>query len=77
MMNDGGPAFPVPADGQGGAGSSGASLRDLFAACALQGILASQGPLPTYASRCNYVSVQDVSAAYTYADLMLEERTRQ
>jgi hypothetical protein len=78
-MKDGGPAFPQkgfagPAvvDGQCGlltdSGHAGMSLRDYFAAAALQGFLSSPGykaevPLPKLATQC-----------YANADAMLEAR---
>ena len=64
-INDGGPAFPV------GSGDMrdpvGMSLRDYFAAAAMQGICAS-GPMIT----------DDVIAleAYSIADAMIKARTR-
>ena len=46
-INDGGPAFPMPdshhANGQVQYGHLGMTLRDYFAAAALQGILADGG----------------------------------
>lgn len=41
-INDGGPAFPVPNEGQGW-GAPGMSLRDWFAGQALNGEIAAQG----------------------------------
>ena len=72
--NDGGPAFPIPPAGTGDprdsmtVGSSGLSLRDYFAARALQGMLADTGcggPFEAYAKD-----------AYLHADAMLAERSK-
>ena len=64
QINDGGPAFPVPSLAVG----SGMTLRDYFAAAALQGLMAvhtSGGCL-----------VDDLYAKYAYdlADAMLKRR---
>lgn len=80
--NNGGPAFPVPVaatpDGSvyhsmevGGSALGGMTLRDYFAAKAMQGLLAQSG-----GSACG--SPHDVGAAYAYAmaDAMLAERSK-
>jgi len=60
----GGPAFPfVKADGEY---ESGMTLRDYFAAKAMQGLLAS--------NQAGLAYVTDV--AYTYADAMLKVRNK-
>lgn len=70
QINDGGPAFPVPVDndcdchGRFTSGYGGMTLRDYFAAAALQGLMASQVdvavPYPLY--------------SYAIADAMLKAR---
>lgn len=60
--NDGGPAFPVMYESQG------MSLRDYFAAAALQGALAD--------TRCNGPFEAYAKDAYLYADAMLAERVK-
>lgn len=60
--NTGGPAFPQAHDDSG---STGMTLRDYFAALALQGLLASTR------LTCDRVITQD---AYEIADAMLEAR---
>jgi|DEB3_MinimDraft_2_1074329.scaffolds.fasta_scaffold00813_13 hypothetical protein len=61
-INDGGPAFPLNDPLK----STGMTLRDYFAAAALQGMLANSK---------NYDSFDGYSdAAYEYADAMLERR---
>jgi hypothetical protein len=62
MINNGGPAFPVPSLAVG----SGMTLRDYFAAAALQGCLAS---FESTGTRDAYASV-----AYEYADAMLKAK---
>ena len=65
MKDDGGPAFPIH-DHYGKADSIGMSLRDYFAAMALQGSLADGGG--------SYE--QEAKWAYAYADAMLAERAK-
>jgi hypothetical protein len=84
-MNDGGPAFPQkgyagPAvvDGQCGLLTTGAyagmSLRDYFAAAALQGML-SNGFMPSMFCPAGAANSYDYClAAYKAADAMLEAR---
>lgn len=65
---DGGPAFPIYdhySDGQQFLSVPGMTMRDYFAAKALQG-LASQPGCPTYE--------YEAMAAYKYADAMLKAR---
>jgi len=64
IINDGGPAFPLQS------GQSGVSMRDYFAAKALQGILAC----PEEGVRWD----ADIVAqnAYTQADAMLKARAQ-
>jgi hypothetical protein len=65
MINDGGPAFPrTGADGHTSP-QSGMTIRDYFAAAALQGLLANGG-CPTWDD--------DAKAAYAAADAMLKAR---
>jgi hypothetical protein len=72
--DDGGSAFPWPPVGTGdprdgmAGGSSGMSLRDYFAAAALQGLLAESHSMGMI--DC------DARAAYQYADAMLAERAK-
>jgi hypothetical protein len=77
--DDGGPAFPDPGRGQSskaraGLPHTGATLRDFFAASALQGLLAS----PRLPGRDNETVTNDVAArcAYEAADAMLAERAK-
>ena len=67
-INDGGPAFPVDISCYNGDRSRlyGMSLRDYFAAAALQGMLADHTCLGTYA--------QVAEGAYGYADAMIAQR---
>jgi len=64
-INDGGPAFPTPAGIQH---NDGMTLRDYFAAAALQGLLASIQPNQLW-------SGDDVAiTCYRTADAMLKAR---
>jgi len=58
QINDGGPAFPTPAGIQH---NDGITLRDYFAAAALQGLLAYDGDCSTA-----------IGLAYHTADAMLD-----
>ena len=69
--NDGGPAFPLISEDYEAIRHIGMSLRDYFAAAALQGLLASSSvgdalAEPDYAK-----------AAYIQADAMLAEREKE
>ena len=66
MNNTGGPAFPVP-DIDGSAVAEGMTLRDYFAAKAMQGLLAC----PATTTRNENMYACD---AYTMADAMLKAR---
>jgi hypothetical protein len=78
--NDGGPAFPVPKDSEGGWEDNdcttwrhfhGMSLRDWFAGQAL----ASMATAPDYTKGPSNAAVAD--RAYTIADAMLKAREQQ
>ena len=75
MSKDGGPAFPVSMDEARGKVASihgGISIRDYFAAAALQGMLANPAmidALPTPASAADIATAADI-----YADAMLAVR---
>jgi hypothetical protein len=80
MKPDGGSAFPVASAhgyGEHGAwsqdGAAGMTLRDYFAAAALNGMLARQRRevLPP-----GITTTKDVSDAYEWADAMLAERAK-
>jgi hypothetical protein len=60
-INDGGPAFPTPAGVQH---NDGMTLRDYFAAAALQGLMASR----------NFLDEYDGQYVYEIADAMLKAR---
>jgi hypothetical protein len=77
-MKDGGPAFPAPRDALNGEGpqtwrtthENGMSLRDYFAAKAMQGLISGVKPFSPY-------DPEDiVSQAYATADAMLKEREK-
>ena len=69
-IDDGGPAFPMPdshhANGQVQYGHLGMTLRDYFAAAALQGLLSD--------SNTGGSDSQFAESAYAYADAMLKAR---
>jgi len=84
MKNDGGPAFPVERemDERGNSGCvrsfmfPGMSLRDYFAAKAMQGELACQSPeLGEYSTGASVAGLAQVS--YEIADAMLAEREKE
>lgn len=69
MINDGGPAFPVwelNGYGQPEMTGFGMTLRDYFAAKAMQGLLAARGHYENYR--------EIASDAYLLADAMLRKR---
>lgn len=65
QINDGGPAFPVSPEIYNGTGLCGMTLRDYFAAAALQGLLAYDGDCSTA-----------IGLAYHTADAMLDWRKK-
>ena len=80
-INNGGPAFPVVKSWQGGcsgadySGPSGMSLRDYFAAAALQGLL-NGDYVPEEATTLK--SWEDLAAcAFGLSDAMLAERGKE
>lgn len=69
MSNNGGPAFPrEDYQGDSAPGQTGMSLRDYFAAAAMQGMYAED------AERHTFEGV--AKAAYLTADAMLAERSK-
>ena len=68
-MKDGGPAFPVP-DIDGSAVCEGMTLRDYFAAKAMQGMLAYPHASTTAEPEAY------AEAAYEIADAMIQERSK-
>lgn len=76
MMNDGGPAFPVTCE-QSVSGISptpGMTLRDYFAAAAMQGWLASFGENSSHPAD-NMGGVEKVAhKSYVLAEAMIKER---
>jgi hypothetical protein len=71
--NDGGPAFPTAdANYETKYAGAGLSVRDYFAAKAMQGLLASNAPMTSAVKGTALVS----QAAYLMADAMLEERSK-
>jgi hypothetical protein len=67
-FKDGGPAFPVTTEHGSVFPLPGMTLRDYFAAAALQGMLAD--------SQCNGPVEGYANDAYQYADAMLAERAK-
>lgn len=78
QIDNGGPAFPVPELDLGDAGvcpvdNPGMTLRDYFAAAALQGWLASFSPELLHPAKAD--TTADIAAdSYTMADAMLAAR---
>ena len=79
--NDGGPAFPRLYARSDEDGRSGMTLRDYFAAAALQGLLSDNETIAaTYrTAKQAGVGLSKAMAAYSYeyADAMMAERGRQ
>jgi hypothetical protein len=79
-IDDGGCAFPESAsgpypNGEIVLGRSGMSLRDYFAAAALQGCLAYSHVKPQWGNYQEYCSTEAVAEmAYKYADAMIAAR---
>lgn len=71
-INDGGPAFPILQDGCQFPRAEGATLRDYFAAKAMQGATTGDGGLPD-PSYCQQIARR----AYEMADAMLKARGQQ
>ena len=72
-QNDGGPAFPNPRTKQGKASLPGMSLRDYFAAVALQGVLT--GTLLEHCQTDGNTNQDKVAKdAYVIANAMLTAR---
>lgn len=65
IKDEGGPAFPVPLDNRG----NGMSLRDYFAAKAVQAIVISGGANSTFEG-----DLVDAKIAYRMEDAMIEAR---
>lgn len=76
MMNDGGPAFPVTNEqsDDGLSASKGMSLRDFFAAGAMQGWLASWPRPAPHPGKCLNASRDIATWSYAIADAMIAER---
>ena len=72
IKNNGGPAFPVVKvynNGDTSQLSNGMSLRDYFAAKAMQGISAN--------NKCNEMTFEDIAKlSYKQADAMLQSREK-
>jgi hypothetical protein len=67
-MNTGGPAFPKTPFIEIGTPQNGMTLRDYFAAKAMQGFASNLGPGATFNSRAEI--------AYEWADAMLKAREK-
>ncbi len=68
--NDGGPAFPTPRYERGDMYSLGMSLRDFFAAKAMQGFAADPS--------MGHVEAEEVARlSYAWADAMLAQRDKE
>lgn len=71
------PAFPCAFNFSGEANQTGMSLRDYFAAAALNGLFASAIEA-TKAGGTNFMDESSIAAnAYAFADAMLAERSKQ
>ena len=80
-MNTGGPAFPRPHSGTTQYAQEGMTLRDYFAAKAMQGFISARAWHPDFVFEDNWkwdagMKASDAVAkdAYQYADAMLKAR---
>jgi hypothetical protein len=72
-INTGGPAFPYTEANGANSGDVGMTLRDYFAAKAMQA--ATSGHIGYYGHETNHWQVKDIASyAYEMADAMLEAR---
>jgi len=74
-MKDGGPAFPVPAElcqDLTVQEQRGMTLRDYFAAKAMQGMLSASENYQTI----NYQTIELAKYAFDVADAMIQERSK-
>ena len=83
MIKDGGPAFPQTATPTDGFSFCGMSMRDYFAAAALQGLLAGYTSSGSNVYKKDGEDIRIVplrkaapELAYDYADAMLKEREK-
>lgn len=82
-MNDGGPAFPIENNDLPGSYEAhpGMTLRDYFAAAALQGILSSETIVSATAKAARQenatLRATFVEVAYAYADAMIRKRVEE
>ena len=75
-IDDGGPAFPLVIDETTNESISGMSLRDYFAAAALQGLLSSSMyPIDQEEGKVTFEAY--AKCAFHHADAMLREREKQ
>ena len=73
----GGPAFPVNSDNYASPDSTGMTLRDYFAAKAMQGLIASpRMPAPAHHGGTDVTDSMVADLAYKMADAMLKARER-
>lgn len=80
-INNGGPAFPLPVadqecSGRFESGYGGMSLRDYFAAKAMQGLMSIYWEKSGEFSTADELLKCHAEAAYEYADAMLKEREK-
>lgn len=73
--DDGGPAFPIPADEPGNT-YSGMSLRDYFATQALPTVIAAYVEANGRCIGTDHVKYNCAGHAYQFADAMLAERAK-
>lgn len=76
-INDGGPAFPTQIENNCNTGGHGMTLRDYFAAKAMQGWLSSYGPDDTHPATAGNDADLVAQRSYAIADAMLAARGAQ
>lgn len=75
-IETGGPAFPETGERGKAAGGEGMTLRDYFAAKAMQGMLAYPGCEQRGSHHNNNTADGVAAMAYDYADAMISMRTK-
>ncbi len=74
--NNGGPAFPIPVDGVPPIDRQGMTLRDYFAAKAMQAILAKWPSMQVTEREFIHLTAELAESAFDVAEAMLKERDR-
>ena len=74
VIDDGGPAYPMPVEGRDY--NVGISLRDYFAAAALTGFASNNEAIETIHTTGGNVPKKISASAYEFADAMIAARSK-